>query len=247
VNLVIVWLLWRYRGLTPELNVRFDWRSVPVGVFVLVAWIWLGLLTAHFSEVERDGVVAFHVNLWRWLTAPGVVDHPYPNPEARSLFEGVSVGVGWVSMSLRLVGMSVIVPMFEELFIRSLLLRMAHRGRRTLRGFAQILIDLPVMGEMFLHSRWVIRIEKDPVSFKEEFETTPLGVLSVFGVAASTFLFTIGHRPTDWPGAVVCGVAYCLLLRATREKGLGPVVWAHGITNALLWGYTLYYCDWQFL
>ena len=45
----------------------------------------------------------------------------------------------------------------------------------------------------------------------------------------------------------MCALAYCLLLSVTRAKGLGPVCWAHGITNALLWGYTVYYGNWQFL
>ena len=46
---------------------------------------------------------------------------------------------------------------------------------------------------------------------------------------------------------VVCGVAYCLLLMVTRKKGLGPVIWAHGITNALLWVYTIQTDVWRFL
>jgi hypothetical protein len=42
-------------------------------------------------------------------------------------------------------------------------------------------------------------------------------------------------------------VIYCLVLAATRARGLGPVVWTHGITNAALWAYTLYTDDWRFL
>jgi len=86
-----------------------------------------------------------------------------------------------------------------------------------------------------------------PLMFTREFNRTPFGVLSVFGVIASTFVFMLSHFPRDWPGIWVCGVAYCLLLAATRHKGLGPVVWAHGITNALLWVYTLNTGNWQFL
>jgi hypothetical protein len=35
--------------------------------------------------------------------------------------------------------------------------------------------------------------------------------------------------------------------RGGRQMGLGPVIWAHGLTNAALWGYTLYTGDWRFL
>ena len=34
---------------------------------------------------------------------------------------------------------------------------------------------------------------------------------------------------------------------APRNLGLGPVIWSHALVNALLWGYTLWSGDWQFL
>ena len=34
--LLVCWLMWRYRKLTPELNVKFHWLCIPVGVFVAV-------------------------------------------------------------------------------------------------------------------------------------------------------------------------------------------------------------------
>jgi hypothetical protein len=100
--------------------------------------------------------------------------------------------------------------------------------------------DLPAFGEWFMHTKVGTKAARHPPVFGAEFHRVPLGRLSWFGVAASTGVFMIHHHARDWPGAIVCGVAYCLLLWYTQRRsklGLGPVVWAHGITNALLWAY----------
>lgn len=220
---LVVWLLWRYRKLLPELTVDFHWLAVPVGVFVAWAWIRLGYLMVDTfpKRFAEDGTESF--------------------------FEQMGDGMGWVAFSLRLVGMSVVVPLFEELFIRSLLLRSLHRLRPTVVGVMQMIQDFPVIGEWLMHTRWGMRADHHPPVFGPQFECTPLGALSIFGVVASTFVFMIHHVMRDWPGCIVCGIAYCFLLAVTRRKGLGPVCWAHGITNALLWGYTLQTGDWRFL
>jgi hypothetical protein len=103
-----------------------------------------------------------------------------------------------------------------------------------------------------MHTRLAERANRHEPVFGREFAQTPLGALTPFAVAASTFVFMIHHALPDWPGAVLCGVAYCLLLAATARHGLGPVVWAHGLTNALLWIYTITlhlqgHGDWQLL
>ena len=160
---------------------------------------------------------------------------------------GESPAIYWLSNGLRLLGMAVIVPLFEELFIRSLILRSLHRAGPTGTGMLQVLLDLPFIGEGLIKTDAGKRASEQPPAFGHQFHSTPVGALCVFGVFSSTFVFMINHLMRDWPGCIVCGVAYCLLLGATRHKGLGPVVWAHGITNALLWVYTLYTGDWQFL
>jgi hypothetical protein len=74
-------------------------------------------------------------------------------------------------------------------------------------------------------------------------------------VAASTAVFMLVHGLRDWPAVIVCGITYCLLVGYTnnsrRRLGLGPVIWAHGITNGALWAYTVYMHlnqggDWRF-
>lgn len=222
---IVIALLWRYRRHLPEMTFRFHWLAVPVGVLVLVAWIGLG----QWMEAAFPA----------WFAADEVHYFERMREQSAALY--------WPSISLRLLGMSLVVPVFEELCMRSLMLRGLHSARRTWVGLLQVAQDLPVVGDLILETRAAKHAAQQPPQFRAQFEDLPLGVLTVFGVAASTFVFMIGHVPRDWPGTIVCGVAYCLLLAATRRHGLGPVIWAHGITNALLWGWTLYTDDWRFL
>lgn len=226
---LVAWLLWRYRHLLPELTISFHWLAVPVGLGVAAVWIWL-----RFQTVRLIPFLA----------------HDKP-PE--SFFQTMGPALGWLALAERLVGMAILVPLFEELCMRSLMLRCFHRPRLTLIGLLQILEDIPLIGDWIITTSLGDRVSKYPAVFKTEFHSTPLGRLSLFGVAASTLIFTVHHAPIDYPGCIVCSIAYCLLLRSTAHKGLGPVCWAHGITNATLWFYTLYthfYTptpDWQFL
>jgi len=245
---LVVWLLWRYRKLTPELTVRFHWLAVPVGVGVLVAWILLGwTMAGEFSQrwtaLVQEG---------RWL---GRIEYPrdgapyFATTEVHFLatMRDESPGFYWASNILRLLGMSIVVPLFEELFVRSLILRSMSRRRQTGIGLLQVLTDMPLIGDWLTSTKRGQEAAEHPPVFGAEFDVNKLGVLTGFGVFASTLVFTLSHGMRDWPGCVVCGVAYCVLLAATRHKGLGPVAWAHGITNALLWWYTLGTEDWQFL
>lgn len=223
---LVTWLLWRYRRLLPELTVSFHWLALPVGFVVAAAWIALRYATNAVLPITPE-------KGWNFF------DHMPP-------------AVAWLSLSLRLLGMSLLVPLFEELFIRSLLLRSFHNFRRTAIGLIHFAQDLPVLGEWLMNTSLAQRANRHEPVFGHEFLSTPLGTLSAFGVAASTFIFMIHHRIPDYPGTIVCGIAYCLLLAATARRGLGPVVWAHGITNALIWLYvvTLHLQgrpDWQLL
>lgn len=234
---VVAWLLWRYRRLTPEVTLRFHWLALPVGVGVFVAWVGLGWAMAGEWSPRVTA-------LWRGELAGPLAAAADDEPHA---FQQMSPSVQALSLGMRLLGMSILVAVFEELFIRSLLLRGLHSGRQTLLGVAQMLEDVPLLGDRLMQTKLGDEAHAAQHVFTRQFEQTPLGRLSVFGVAASTVLFMLGHLPRDWPGTIVCGIAYCLLLAATARKGLGPVIWAHGITNALLWGYTLASGDWQFL
>lgn len=219
---IVAWLLWRYRQKTPELTMRFHWLAIPVAAAVAGLWIMLG----------------------KWMVAMWPDQFAATEPH---LFESMTPQARTISLALRVVGMSILVPLFEEMFIRSLLLRALHNGRRVMIGLFQLACDLPLLGDYLIHTDWAERAQSYGPVFEKQFLETPLGALSVFGVGASTALFTLGHGMRDWPAAIGCGVLYCVLLRLTASKGLGPVVWAHGLTNLLLFLYCVQTGDWQFL
>lgn len=227
---MVVWLLWRYRGLLPELTLRFHWLAVPVGVALCAAWIALGYMMIHLAPMRF-----------------GAGDEPH----LFARMDEVSGPLLHVSLMLRLMGMALLVPMFEELFIRSACLRGLHSRRKTWIGLMQVLSELPIVGDWFAETRYGRRIERYPPMFTHQLRRWPVGRLSVFGVFASTLIFMLHHVPRDWAGCVVCGVAWCALVwwtnRGALRMGLGPVIWSHGITNALLWAWCVTMGDWQFI
>lgn len=236
---IVGWLLWRYRKLTPELTVRFHWLAVPVGVLVFVLWVGLrwameGEWSARWAALQRG----------QWL---GEILAEGDEPHFFATMLRDQPAIAWASLALRLLGMAILVPLFEELFIRSLVLRSFHRARESWLGLLQFCEELPFIGDMMLTRGWSEKLLHLPPMFRKQFENTPLGHLTVLGVVVSTLVFMLAHVPGDWPGTIACGIAYCLLLAATARKGLGPVVWAHGITNALLLVYCVTTGDLQML
>jgi len=239
-------MLWRYRGILPEMTLWFHWSVIPSAVFLTVAWVLLGWWIGDDNFADR----------WAWLMAGMPADDPINSTgephyfvEMRDPYPGTyTVGIG-----LRLIGMAMIVPFVEEIFNRSLCLRAMHSMKKTGVAVLQVVHDLPGIGEYLMDKPAVKAAAQQEPMFSKQFLETPLGAVSVFGVAASTFIFMLNHIPRDWVGCIVCGVLWCLIVKWTnhegrkRKLGLGPVIWSHGLTNALLWGYTLYSGDWQFL
>lgn len=233
---IVVWLLWRYRRLVPELNWRFHWLALPTGLGLCAAWIALGY----------GYNLIFHGDL-----AP----RPLADDETFGPMWEASAALFWGAMILRLLGMSIVVPMFEELFTRSAVLRGLSDWRKTGIGVIQLFCDLPVIGDWLMHTRIGRKAGTKDGMFIKQFRATAVGQLTVFGVLASTLIFMFNHQWRDWAGCIVCGVVWCGLLGWTnrpalpeeKRLGLGPIVWSHAITNAALWGWTLYGGDWQFL
>lgn len=255
---LVLWLLWRYRGLTSELNWRFHWLAVPTAVLIVVVWIllgwwitgelavrwhalWQGQPLADFDSAAAAGV---QPNYWS-TTQPH--DFAQMHEQSGLLF--------WSSALLRLFGMAVVVAMFEELFTRSLLLRAFHRCRPTMLGLVQVLEDLPLVGDWILSTRLSKRAAGRAFLWTVQFKATPLGRITVFSVVATTVVFTANHLSRDWLACIITGVVWCLLIWWTNREdrpdakklGLGPVIWSHGLTNAMLWAYCVGTGDWQFL
>jgi hypothetical protein len=251
---VVCWLLWRYRRLISEVNWRFHWTVVPSAVLLLIAWIGLGWLMAgefgeRFSALmqgdPRGTVLPYNdpANVPVMATTEPTFYQKLQSDWPAGFF---ALGIG-----LKLVGMAVVVPMFEELFTRSALLRGLNKWRQTKTGLLQIACDLPGIGERLMHARAGEAATRQPPAFTEQLKTTAVGTLGVTGVALSTLLFASWHAMRDWPGALACGLVWCAMVwwtnRGENKLGLGPVIWSHALVNALLWGYTLWSGDWQFL
>jgi len=237
-------MLWRYHKLLSEITLWFHWSVIPSAVFLTAAWIGLGWWMGGEWPARWDALMRGELL--------GALD-PQAEEHYFQTMRGAYPGTFMAAIGLRLLGMSLIVPFIEEVFNRSLCLRAMHSMKKTGVAVLQVLHDLPGIGEWLMDKPAVRRAAQQPPMFTQQFNETPLGAVSVFGVAASTFIFMLNHVPRDWVGCIVCGVLWCLMVKWTngerrkRKLGLGPVIWSHGLTNALLWGYTLYSGDWQFL
>jgi hypothetical protein len=237
-------MLWRYRKLLPEMTVWFHWSAIPSAVFLTGAWVWLGWWIGGELPVRWEALMQGELL--------GALDAEAELHYFETMRE-VNPGTYTVGIGLRLLGMAMIVPFIEEVFNRSLCLRAMHSMKMTGVAILQVVDELPGIGEWLMDKPAVKRAAQQPPMFTTQFNETPLGMVSVFGVAASTFVFMLNHIPRDYLGCIVCGVLWCLMVKWTnsegrkRKLGLGPVIWSHGLTNAFLWGYTLYSGDWQFL
>lgn len=234
---LVVWLLWRYRRWLGELTWRFHWLAVPTGAGLLIVWLLLGWAMAG----ELDSRLAA-IGSGELMGATEAGDSVYPQLPG-SVFP--------LAVGLKLLGITLVVPMFEELFVRSALLRGLHNGRAIGTACIQFLAELPVVGERIARSDAGQRALAAGAVLTHQLERTPVGALSAAGVVGSTLIFTLGHAVRDWPAAIACALVWCALVwwtnRGSRRLGLGPVIWSHAITNALLWGYTIWSGDWQFI
>ena len=231
---VVLWLLWRYRAKLTELNWKFHWSALPTGIGLMFAWVWLGQWMSDLAPMfDYSGEV-----------------HDFDKMAAIESAGGQAVY--WSSISLRLLGMSLVVPMLEELFTRSLCLRTLHSWKATWLGLKQVAYDLPGIGDWFMKTKAGAEASKQPPAFVTEYARTKLGDVSLFAIGATTLVFMLSHAMRDWPGCIACGVVWCLMVKWTnreggKQLGLGPVVWSHGITNAALWVYCYMVGSWEFL
>lgn len=238
-------MLWRYRKHLPEMTLWFHWSVIPSAVFLTAAWVFLGWLMGGELSRRMDGLAQGD---WQM----GALD-PDAEPHYFQTMRGEYPATYAVGIVLRLIGMAMIVPFVEEIFNRSLCLRAMHSAKKTGIAVLQVLHDMPGIGEVLMHRPKVKAAAQMEPMFTKQFNETALGNVSLFGVAASTVIFMLNHVPRDYVGCIVCGVLWCLMVWWTnregrkRKLGLGPVIWSHGLTNALLWWYTLASNDWQFL
>jgi uncharacterized protein len=129
------------------------------------------------------------------------------------------------SFALRLVAASLIVPVFEELFIRGYIFRVAFQWdeNRRIQGSGRAL---------------------DTALDHCDIKDVAPGAWSVAAIAVSTIAFTAGHVVVEWPAAI----AYSLLISALWiiRKDLLSCVVAHGVTNLGLAVYVYTTGQWGF-
>eukprot|EP00752_Nemacystus_decipiens_P014032 g12468.t1 len=273
---LVCFLLWRYRRLLPELNIKFHWLAVPTGIGLCFAWVFLGYASNWL--VQQTQGVAWLGDLGAWLvptyeqTPDRVGDWLLPSQQSSATLssehpftdnrEAMGETWYWSMMSLRLLGMSIAVPLFEELWVRSAVLRGSFSAAKTKTAFIQLASDLPIIGDWVSSTKAGQRAADQPPMFTQQLQTAAVGQISLFAVVFSTLVFMLAHARRDYLGCIACGIVWCLMVWWTNKPkpgetwadqpvggryGLGPIVWSHGITNACLWYWTIHTGDWQFL
>ena len=180
--------------------------TVPV-VGGLLLWWWreYGELTRQNLPTLREVLLSVAVGLavfglWIQLDAPWM---QLGEPTARFVPLDASGRLDWPLVLVRWTGASLLVPVMEELFWRSFLMR------------------------------WI----QQPV-----FEGVDPRRVGARAVLLSTFVFMLAHPL--WLAAVVAGLAYALLYRATGR--LWTAVISHAVTNGALGIWVVASGQWQF-
>jgi uncharacterized protein len=102
--------------------------------------------------------------------------------------------------------------------------------------FFGLAVMVPIMEEVFWRS-FLLRYLT-----KEDFRSVPIGTFSAMAFAIVAGAFGFAHP--EWLAAIICAVAYGLLLRQTRS--LFACIVAHAVTNFALGVYVLVTRQWHF-
>jgi uncharacterized protein len=190
-----------------ENRIPMEWnytlRLIIVPLLLAWAWKWYIPLKGPKNPLASIGlgVVAGIVGCIAWIA----LMIPFVDP-----FEGAE----WsqTGFYLRLLSASLMVPVFEELFMRGYVLRVALQWDRARKSNAKRPFD---------------------TAFDHEcIDTVAPGEWSTWAVIISTIAFTLGHHHAEWPAAVVYGILMAGLW--ILRKDLLSCIVAHGVTNFTL-------------
>jgi membrane protease YdiL (CAAX protease family) len=136
-------------------------------------------------------------------------------------------GEAWVDSGffLRTFAAVLIVPVFEEFFIRGYILRTALQWDIN----RKIMKKIPAINET---------LDNNSI-----FDVKP-GAWSVMAVAISSIAFTAGHLTVEWPAAMAYSILISLLW--IIRKDLLSCMVAHAVTNLTLAVYVYYSGNWGF-
>ena len=104
--------------------------------------------------------------------------------------------------------------------------------------FLRAVVLVPIIEELFWRA-WMMRWLIDP-----DFQKVRLGTYAAFSFWVTAALFASEHG-AFWEVGLLAGIAYNLWMIRTRS--LGDCIWAHAVTNALLFGHVVLNDQWQYL
>lgn len=176
-------------------------RIVVVGALMVWAWRWIVPLTGPKSSVVSVGygIAAGLLGTVLWV---GTL-MPFVDPD--------SPAWGSPAYSLRLLAATLLVPVFEELFIRVFLFRIAYQWFNEKK-----------------HRRNAL----EEVMANQSIDAVQPGQWNTFAVLFSTVAFTLGHHVVEWPAAMIYGLLM-VALWIVRKDVISCIV-AHGTTNLAL-------------
>ncbi len=196
--------------LSPEL----DYLVRLVGTGAALAWAWRrypklrGPRGAAGSAATGLLAGALGMVLWVVLISPFAPPHAAPMSAA--------------AVGLRLLAVTLLVPLFEEVLMRGYVLRLTLQWEEARRAGAQ-----DPLAEV-LDQRSILEVEP--------------GAWTTMAVGVSTLLFTLGHSPHEWVAALAYGVLMAALW--VRRRDLLSCVVAHATTNLALGLYVVATGSW---
>jgi uncharacterized protein len=197
------------------IEINYAVRLVVTTALLAWAWRWYVPLRGPKNQTASIivGIVFGLVGCFVWV----VLMMPFVDPAG---------GDEWsdTGFYLRIVAASLIVPIFEELFMRGYIFRVAlqwdqarHQGNK--RPFEKALD-------------------------KSCLNNVSPGAWSAWAIAISTVAFALGHHTAEWPAAIAYGLLM-VMLWIVRKDLLSCIV-AHGATNFALAVYVKLTGQWGF-
>ncbi len=189
-------------------------KLVTVPGLLIWAWKWYVPLTGPKNKWISClwGILFGIIGLVVWCG----LYIPFTNP-------GDGVPRSDIGFTLRLLTAGFVVPVFEELFMRGFVFRVALqwdllRRQKTPKAFSVALDEASI------------------------FDVAP-GQWTAYAVGISTIIFAAGHLVAEWPAAIAYGILMALLW--ILRKDLISCIVAHGTTNIGLALYVYYFGHWE--
>ena len=216
--------------------------GAPYFAYVGIASLSQDRLPAHISYILKLIIVPLLL-VWAWKWYVPVTG---PKKIAGSFFYGIVFGLiglavwclllaPFIDISgdpwnrsdffLRLFSASLIVPVFEELFIRGYIFRVALQWDANRKNKA---IDSPLTETLD----------------KNDIDDVAPGAWSIAAIGISTIAFSAGHMPVEWVAAIAYSI-WMSILWIIRKDLLSCII-AHGTTNFTLGLYVYFTGQWGF-